>query len=211
MEYKDKAKQGLINTIINDAKEEAKKNINDANKYVEDKNQYLEKSIFSLKTEIDQKFSKEIDSLINKYNSMLNIERKKAILISRQSIVSDIFKEIEDRLALLIKDKKYKSILENLIIEAGIGLNINKAKVNASSQEINLIDDKMLSNVEKKIKVLVGINMKITKSKEACLKKQGIILTSNDEKTAFNNQIHTRILRMQSEIQKIIYNNLFIE
>jgi len=41
------------------------------------------------------------------------------------------------------------------------------------------------------------------------LKAQGIVLTAANGHTAFNNQVKTRMLRKQREIQTLIYNTLF--
>ena len=41
------------------------------------------------------------------------------------------------------------------------------------------------------------------------LKGQGVVLTTMDGRMAFNNQIRTRMLRKQRQIQKQVYDRLF--
>jgi len=48
-------------------------------------------------------------------------------------------------------------------------------------------------------------------SEEEPLKSQGVVLTAADGRTAFNNQVKTRILRHKREIQTLIYNALFTD
>ena len=43
----------------------------------------------------------------------------------------------------------------------------------------------------------------------AALQAQGVVLTAADGRTAFNNQVPTRMLRRQREIRKLIYDVLF--
>ncbi|MDT8303525.1 MAG: hypothetical protein RQ760_18745, partial [Sedimentisphaerales bacterium] len=43
------------------------------------------------------------------------------------------------------------------------------------------------------------------------LKYQGVVLTAADGRTAFNNQVKTRMLRKQHEIQILIYNAVFTD
>jgi ATP-dependent protease HslVU (ClpYQ) peptidase subunit len=40
------------------------------------------------------------------------------------------------------------------------------------------------------------------------LKSQGIVLTAADGRTAFNNQVRTRMLRNQRKIRTLIYNKI---
>jgi vacuolar-type H+-ATPase subunit E/Vma4 len=43
------------------------------------------------------------------------------------------------------------------------------------------------------------------------LKSQGVVLTAADGRTAYNNQVKTRILRKEREIRMAIYNTLFTD
>jgi vacuolar-type H+-ATPase subunit E/Vma4 len=43
------------------------------------------------------------------------------------------------------------------------------------------------------------------------LQSQGVVLTAADGRTAFNNQVKTRMLRNRREIQTLIYNTLFTD
>ena len=64
---------------------------------------------------------------------------------------------------------------------------------------------------EKRIKKILGFGVVLKVSEEQPLHAQGVVLTAQDGRTAFNNQIHTRMLRKQREIRKHIYDNLFTE
>jgi vacuolar-type H+-ATPase subunit E/Vma4 len=53
--------------------------------------------------------------------------------------------------------------------------------------------------------------MTLTLSDTPPLKSQGVVLTAADGRTAFNNQVKTRMLRKQREIRMLIYNALFTD
>ncbi len=61
--------------------------------------------------------------------------------------------------------------------------------------------------LKKKYHDLTGGKISIKKSDENPLFAQGIVLTSINHKTAFNNQVPTRLLRYQSEMRKLFTAN----
>jgi vacuolar-type H+-ATPase subunit E/Vma4 len=97
------------------------------------------------------------------------------------------------------------------LTEAAIGLDAKSARVDASAQELRLIDERMLSEVSRRVRRQTGRQIELTLSDEEPLKSQGVVLTAADGRTAFNNQVRTRMLRKKREIQMLIYNTLFAD
>ena len=56
-----------------------------------------------------------------------------------------------------------------------------------------------------------GKPVDLTLSEARPLKSQGVVLTAADGRTAFNNQVRTRMMRKQREIRTLIYNTLFAD
>ena len=83
------------------------------------------------------------------------------------------------------------------------------ARINASKEERALIDDRMLSEMARRIQKQTGKQISLTLSDANPLQSQGVVLTAADGRTAFNNQVRTRMLRKQREIRTMIYNILF--
>jgi vacuolar-type H+-ATPase subunit E/Vma4 len=53
--------------------------------------------------------------------------------------------------------------------------------------------------------------VKLTLSAAPPLKSQGVVLTALDGRTAFNNQVKTRLQRSQRQIRTLIYDALFTD
>ena len=53
--------------------------------------------------------------------------------------------------------------------------------------------------------------MTIQLNEEHALLSQGVVLTANNGRVAYNNQVKTRLLRRQQDIQRLIHDRLFAE
>jgi vacuolar-type H+-ATPase subunit E/Vma4 len=67
----------------------------------------------------------------------------------------------------------------------------------------------MLSEIARRIQKQTGRQTSLTLSDARPLQSQGVVLTAADGRTAFNNQVRTRMLRKQREIRMLIYDTLF--
>ena len=108
-------------------------------------------------------------------------------------------------------DANYRSVLINWITEAFIGLDMESAEVNASEKERALINDQLLLEVRERIHMRTDRQAELKLSDLEPLKSHGVVLTAADGRTAFNNQVKTRMLRNQREIRTLIYNTLFTD
>jgi len=127
----------------------------------------------------------------------------------RDALVHRIMDRVEERFGSMIDEPDYRTTLTNWVVEAAIGLEADAAQVNASHRERPLIDAAMLQRVAERVRAQTGKQVTLTLSEGPPLKGQGVILTTMDGRMAFNNQVRTRMLRKQREIQKQIYDRLF--
>ena len=125
--------------------------------------------------------------------------------------MQDIADRVKQKLARMKGESKYKSVLVDWITEAAIGLDAESAQINASQKERELVDPELLAKVAKRISEHTGRQMALCLSDAEPLNAQGVVLTAADGRTAFNNQVATRMLRRQREIQTLIYNALFAD
>ena len=132
-------------------------------------------------------------------------------LYSSLLAIKNIQKKVEGKFDLLIENESYKTILLNWLVEAVIGLDTSSAVINASEKEIPLISDKMISEVIEKVNQKTGKQVSLKLSSEPPLGFQGVVLTSENGHTAYNNQIKTRMLRKEREIRMAIYDALFTD
>ena len=132
-------------------------------------------------------------------------------MLVRNAVMQNIKDRVEKKLNSMTGDENYRSTLIGWLTEAAIGLDAESARVNASSEELKLIDNKMLSEVTERVRKQTGGQVELTLSDAQPLKHQGVVLTAADGRTAFNNQVRTRMLRNKREIQTLIYNTLFAD
>ena len=209
MEPVDKEKAALISGIEADAHAEEEKIIKEAQIQAEEKRKHSEKKIESLLNEAHAKAKEQAEIAKNKIISAAEREVNRCFMRVQDSIVQDIIDRVEKKLSSMTGDENYRSVLVNWITEAAIGLGAESAHINASEKERALIDGHMLSEVTRSIQKQTGKQISLTLSDAKPLPSQGVILTAADGRTAFNNQVRTRMLRKQQEIRTLIYNTLF--
>jgi vacuolar-type H+-ATPase subunit E/Vma4 len=119
--------------------------------------------------------------------------------------------KVEKKLSLMIDNTNYRAVLEDWIVEAVIGLGAESALLNASEKERALIERNLLSETAEKVFAKTGSKVTLQLTSDLPLKSQGIVLTAANGRTAFNNQVKTRISRKEREIQMKIYKTLFAD
>jgi vacuolar-type H+-ATPase subunit E/Vma4 len=211
MESIEREKAALILGIETDANAEREKIIKEAQTQAAEKKKYSEKKIESLLDEARTKAQEQAEAATKKIVSTAEREVKRRSMRIRDTVMQDILDRVEKKLGSMIGDKDYRSVLIGWLTEAAIGLDVESAYVNASSEELKLIDDKMLSEVTKRVRKQTGGKVELTLSDAEPLQSQGVVLTAADGRTAFNNQVKTRMLRNRREIQTLIYNTLFTD
>ena len=211
MESIESEKAALISGIETDARAEREKIIKEAQSQAAEKKKYSEKKIESLLDEARAKAQEQAEAAKKKIISAAEREVKRRSMRIRDTVMQDIMDRVEKKLGSMTGDENYRSVLIGWLTEAAIGLDAESAGVNASSEERKLIDDKMLSEVTERVRRQTGGQVELTLSDAEPLKSQGVVLTAADGRTAFNNQVKTRMLRNKREIQTLIYNTLFTD
>ncbi len=211
MESIEREKAALIAGIETDANAEREKIIKEAQTQAAEKKKYSEKKIESLLDEARTKAQEQAEAAKKKIISTAEREVKRRSMRIRDTVMQDIMDRVEKKLGSMTGDENYRSVLAGWLTEAAIGLDTESVRVNASSEERKLIDDKMLSEVAERVRRQTGGHVELTLSGAKPLKYQGVVLTAADGRTAFNNQVKTRMLRNKREIQMLIYNSLFTD
>ena len=211
MESLEKEKAALILGIETDASAEVEKIISEAENQVAEKRKYSEKKIESILNEARKKAEEQAETVKKKIISSVELEVKRLSMLARDAVMKDITNRVEKKLESIAGSTNYRSVLINWITEAAVGLDTEAVQVNVSEKERMLIDDKLLSEAKALIHTQTERNVTLTLSDAPPLKTQGVCLTATDGRTAFNNQVKTRMLRKQREIRMLIYNALFTD
>lgn len=209
MEPVDKEKAALISGIEADAHAEEENIIKEAEAQAAEKRKHSEKKIESLLNDAHVKAEEQAETAKKKIIAAAEREVKRSSMRVRDSVVQNIMDRVEKKLSSMTGDENYRSVLVSWITEAAIGLGAEAASINASEKERALIDNQMLSEIAGKIQMQTGKQISLILSDANPLQSQGVVLTAADGRTAFNNQVRTRMLRKQREIRTMIYNTLF--
>jgi vacuolar-type H+-ATPase subunit E/Vma4 len=211
MEPQEQEKTALISDIEADARTEAESILKEAEAQIADKRQYASKQIESILSDARLRGKEQAEEIKRRASRAAQREVKRRSMHLRAAVVQNVMDRVEKRLAAMIHEPGYRSALVDWIAEADIGLGADSAEVNASEAERALIDDRLLSEATGKVRAATGGQVALTLSDAPPLSGQGVVLTANDGRTAFNNQVKTRTLRSRRKIYTLIYDSLFVD
>jgi vacuolar-type H+-ATPase subunit E/Vma4 len=211
MESVTNGKQALISGIEKDAKSEAESIVAEAEKQAEERRKNIGQQVSSILNDAEKKAEQQMEAIQKKVLSGVDVEVKRRLMHLRDKVMKDILGSVQKDLRALITKPEYRDIIQNWIVEAAAGLGAEQAVINVSKEERALLDRKFIEKTEKRIKGILGFGVMLNVSEGQPLRGQGVVLTAQDGRTAFNNQVHTRMMRKQREIRKYIYDNVFSE
>jgi vacuolar-type H+-ATPase subunit E/Vma4 len=211
MERKNNDTKALIEGIESDAKSEADQLLREARQKAEERMKYARKQADSILNDAAEKANRQSKAARQKILSGVEIEVRRKSMQIKDRIMGEILNQVRGTLEKLVAKEEYRGILLQWIVEAGLGLGAEKAFVNASKREKEIIDSGLLARAAGKVEEFSGRHVEFTLSDLPPLGAQGVVLYSEDGKTAFNNQVSTRILRKQRKIRDVIYTRLFGE
>ncbi|MHC4626385.1 MAG: V-type ATP synthase subunit E [Planctomycetota bacterium] len=211
MDSVEREKAALIAGIEKDARAEQEKIIDEARVQAAEKKKYSERKIESLLAETQTKAQEQAEAAKKKIVSAAEREVKRRSMGIRDIVMQEIMDRVEKKLGSITGDENYRHALIVWLTEAQIGLDAKSARVNASAQERRIIDERMLSEVSRRVRKQTARQVELVLSDAEPLKSQGVVLTADDGRTAFNNQVRTRMLRKKREIQMLIYDTLFAD
>ncbi len=211
MEPPEQDKAALISDIESDAQAEAAGILKEAEAQAQEKRRYARQQVESIRNDARLRAQEQAESIRKKTLWTAQREVKRRSLRQRADVVQDILDRVEKRLAAMIDAPEYRSALVSWIAEAAIGLDARRAEVNASEKERVLIDEGLLSEAAERVRATAGAQVALVLSVSPPLMAQGVVLTASDQRTAFNNQVKTRMLRSRRRIDGMIHDCLFAD
>lgn len=188
----------LLDGIMNSAEAKAKAVLEDAKIKAEvilkDAAVQAEKEVKFEEREFKNKLS--IENL-KKAANMKAAKRKIELELLEQQY-SQLIEQVKIETLSLLTGDESKSILVNWIIEAVLGLGIDKAKIAFSP--VTPVDNQMLELVCKKVKEVYNLDLELSLDTRRLI-VPGIVATSLDGKISFNNQVDVRMRRFDRDIK----------
>jgi len=203
-----KSKNGLIEGIEGEALSEAEEITSQAQRTADERLAAAEKQAEEIIREAEKKAAERVKAIQKSNASRIAIAARKIFLRSQEELIRQIMERVRKKLQELVDSPSYRAVLLDWIVEAALGLNEPEAAVQSSPAELPLIDAGFLRRAEHEVKSLTGRSVKLHVSERDPLSGQGVVLEAKSGKIAFNNQVKTRLLRYDSEVKKIVYQEL---
>jgi len=211
MEKFEQGKSELISGIEKDAKKRAEEIIAEAQKRAEEKLRFAKQKVKSILAETEVRAKEQSESVRKRVLGGLSLEAKRRSMKLLNSVLQAVITRAREKLGELVQKPEYRNILRDWIVEAAVGLGADNAVIQTSKAEKKLIDAKLIHAAENKVKKITGRSVSLSLSDDPPIAGQGVLLSSSDGKTAFNNQVSTRLLRKQRDVQIQVYRVLFGE
>lgn len=203
--------QAITGTILLEAKESAEIIISDAQekakKLIEKQKQLGTKEANVKRILMLKKATNEID--MERLNKVANskITSNWIVLSRKEEIISSVIKEAKKRLNELTKSKKYVSILEDLIIKAGIIIADEKIEVllNEEDSKIPLKFTKLAKKINSNTKTKIELSL----SNEKIQVIGGVMLRTHDGRVIMDYSFDDLLKQKQKIIKDKISEILF--
>jgi len=199
----------LIAGIVQDASKEAERVLAEAKKAAAERIKAAQDQGRAVIQQAESKVEEQAARIRTQSASSMRMERRRISLKLREQAVQEVLTRVRQRLADMVGSPEYRDVLLAWIVEGAIGLGAAETTVNAPTRELKQIDKKMLQAAESKVKELTGKKVTLTVASGDPLVPQGVVVKAADGRVEFNNQVATRLQRLQSEIRKQIQDVLW--
>lgn len=191
----------LVEQIINQANEKAETIISKAR---ESANSIIAESDEKAESECQNEkrsFIARLDA-ISQYEASAkrNVDRI-AELQAMDSAYNEVLESVREQFESLSGKEEFKPVLISWIAEGAIGLDKKEAKVAFSAKDP--VDDQMLREAEEKVLEATGASVKLSLDSQRC-RDIGVVISSLDGQTSFDNELSVRLRRYQKDIRKIV-------
>ena len=199
----------LIAGIVQDASKEAERVLAEAKKAAAERIKAAQDQGRAVIQQAESKVEEQAARIRTQSASSMRMERRRISLKLREQAVQEALTRVRQRLVDMIGSPEYRDVLLAWIVEGAIGLGAAETTVNAPTRELKQIDKKMLQAAESKVKELTGKKVTLTVASGDPLVPQGVVVKAAGGRVEFNNQVATRLQRLQSEIRKQIQDVLW--
>jgi len=204
----EEARQELLSGISTDAETQAKNLIDDAKKSASERVDAARRQAERIAAEAAEKTKGQVQAIEREASTRLAAAKRRMQLEMKEKIYQNVIERCTTEFETLIESEEYGKILEDWITQAAAGLRVDAATVNCSAGERDLAAA-VLDRAAEMVEEITGDPVTLSLSDERPLSGQGVVVTSSDGRTAFNNQINSRLFRYQTEVRKLVHDRLF--
>lgn len=197
----------LIQGIEEETAEEIRRIKSELERTERERTAAAEREIAEVRREIEERSEAQRQRLARAAKARVSAEVHRLELEAQERFFAQITEGAEARIRSLMETPAYRELLSGWIIEAAVGLGVPEAVVQSSASERELCLE-LLPEAERRAGEILGHEVHLRASSTPTTSGQGVILTASSGRTAYNNQVRTRIMRHRTEIRRIIYEEL---
>ncbi len=204
----DNGTERIVAGLYEDAELRAGKLVADAEQIGRERIGFARQNAESIRREASEKAESQAVRIRRTILSGIAISLKRKRMQAEEELQNQVIRLVRSKIASMIPEPGYRPILRAWIVEALVGLGAERAEVNASAAERALIDEPMLRDASAEASERLHHPVRAELSGDLPLEAQGVVATAADRRTAYNNQISTRLLRMDREIRNLMHRKL---
>lgn len=198
----------LLEGILADARAEADKLVEQARTQAAETLESARDRAAKILNGAEDGAAKQGAELKKNSRSALILLKSRHELKSGRTLAAEVMRRVRIRLEEFRKDPSYPALLEELLIEAALGLGVSEAFVNGGEAERTLMAPALLARVERRLKEEFGERIALSLSGDSALAEQGVELRDREERRAFRNSFTARLDRKEQQVRDIIESRL---
>ncbi|MDD3970800.1 MAG: V-type ATP synthase subunit E family protein [Clostridia bacterium] len=197
--YKMSGIDRIYDKIINDAKEQADKRLDEAKQKISVMKKAVKEQLDEKKQEQIELAEKEAENIIKRAVANRNLEGKKQLLSVKQKVISKVFETAHVELMNMPEDDLLK-MYKNLIIGS---LEKGKNEIMLNEDDAKAIGQKLIGLLEKDI----DSNFRVSLSSHFIQDDKGVIVRNEN---IYSNSVFSSILKykkqeLETDIMKILF------
>jgi vacuolar-type H+-ATPase subunit E/Vma4 len=200
MENNQQASELLAKEILTQSKAETQAILSEAER---DAKVLIDKAKADAETayaEIMKKAEIQAEILRRKIVSGLHLEIKKQNLLQREEAIEAIFTAVQAKLEAFRATPAYDGLLSTMLVEGTLAVDSETCKVVPGDVERKRLTSKLLDEAGKQVKQIKGKTVAWVIEKET-LSEAGLVITSGDGRTRFDNRLSSRMKRMREPMR----------
>ena len=154
----------------------------------------------AIQAEIMKKAEIQAETLRRKIVSGLHLEIKKQELLQREEAIDAVFAATALKLEMFRATPSYDPLLTTLLVEGTLAVNSDTCRVVPGDIERKRLTSKLLDEAGKQIKAIKGKPVSWVIDPET-LPEAGLVVTSGDNRTRFDNRLSARLKRMREPMR----------
>ena len=198
----------LLEGILSEAREEARKLVDDAKAQVRKKKASAESQSRSIIEDARRRAVEQRSAIMRSAESATAAEVRRIHLRGREALFDKVITRLKETIVALSQGEEYPPILKGWIIEAVLGLGTANGLIEAPERERSIITADFLTDAAEEIQRISAREVSLSLADAAAVGGPGIIVYNRERTLAFDNRLEARISRFRRDLIRILSDDL---